>query len=98
MPTSRVTRKGQVTIPADIRRSFGIREGDHVQIIAEDDRVVLRRVAPWTELAGSIRERAHLLPTDEAETDAIVEETWTDTPGTAAESATPVKHEVTDPT
>jgi AbrB family looped-hinge helix DNA binding protein len=77
MPTSKVTRKGQVTIPQDIRETLGIREGDTVQIVLENDRVTLRRVVPWAELAGSLRHLAHLVPDDEAELKELIEAAWT---------------------
>ncbi len=77
MPTSKVTRKGQVTIPQDIRETLGIREGDSVQIVLENDRVMLRRVAPWAELAGSLRHLAHLVPDNEAELKELIEVAWT---------------------
>ena len=39
----RVSTRGQVTIPLEIRKQLGIQLGDAVRITAEDDRVVLRR-------------------------------------------------------
>lgn len=77
MPTSKVTRKGQVTIPQEIRVTLGIREGDTVQIVLENDRVMLRRIVPWAELAGSLGHLAHLVPDDEAELAELIEATWT---------------------
>jgi AbrB family looped-hinge helix DNA binding protein len=42
MPTySKVTRNGQITLPATIRRSMGIEEGDLIEIEIIDDRAVL---------------------------------------------------------
>jgi len=38
-----VTRKGQVTIPADIRHTLGIKEGDKVAFVLERDQVKLTR-------------------------------------------------------
>jgi len=38
---SKVTRHGQVTLPASIRRRLGIQEGDLVEVIVEDDKAVL---------------------------------------------------------
>ncbi|OGO17985.1 MAG: hypothetical protein A2Z15_00485 [Chloroflexi bacterium RBG_16_50_11] len=38
---SKVTRHGQVTLPASIRRKLGIEEGDIVEIMVEDERAVL---------------------------------------------------------
>jgi len=42
MPTLvKVTRSGQITIPAAIRQSLNIQEGDYVEVSLADDRVVL---------------------------------------------------------
>ena len=38
-PPTIVTRKGQVTIPAAIRKSLGLREGDKVAFTLEEGRV-----------------------------------------------------------
>lgn len=38
---SKVTRHGQVTLPASIRRKLGIEEGDIIEVIVEDDKAVL---------------------------------------------------------
>lgn len=35
-----VTRKGQITIPAEVRRAMGINRGDRIAIIVENDRQV----------------------------------------------------------
>ena len=41
MPMSKVTRHGQVTLPASVRKQLGIEEGDLVEIEVEDERAVL---------------------------------------------------------
>jgi len=42
MPSySKVTRHGQVTLPASVRRELGVEEGDLVEIEVIDDRAVL---------------------------------------------------------
>lgn len=41
MTWSKVTRHGQITIPAALRRQVGIEEGDLVELRAEDDHLVL---------------------------------------------------------
>lgn len=47
---SRVTSKGQVTIPVEVRRAIGIRPGDAVDFVREGERFVVRRIAdPATE-------------------------------------------------
>ena len=38
---STITQKGQVTIPAEIRRALGIKKGDRVAFVIEGDRVWL---------------------------------------------------------
>jgi AbrB family looped-hinge helix DNA binding protein len=45
-----ITRKGQVTIPVEIRRSLGLKEGDRVQFIQDEGRIML-------EPLGSVVER-----------------------------------------
>jgi AbrB family looped-hinge helix DNA binding protein len=41
MPTTKVTRHGQITLPASVREQLGIEEGDIVEIDVEDERAVL---------------------------------------------------------
>lgn len=37
----RITRSGQITIPAAIRHALNLREGDYVEVSLVDDKVVL---------------------------------------------------------
>ena len=41
--TTTVTRKGQVTVPVEIRRKLGIKKGDRVTFIVEDDGIRFKR-------------------------------------------------------
>jgi antitoxin PrlF len=51
-----VTRKGQVTIPVDIRRALGIKEGDKVAFVVEDNQVKLTRKGSVVEqTAGALK-------------------------------------------
>jgi antitoxin PrlF len=51
-----VTRKGQVTIPADIRRALGIKEGDKVAFVLENDQVKLtRKGSVVQQTAGALK-------------------------------------------
>ena|ERR687895_521611 len=51
-----VTRKGQVTIPVDIRRALGIKEGDKVAFVVEDNQVKLTRKGSVVEqTAGALQ-------------------------------------------
>ncbi len=38
---SKVTRHGQVTLPASIRKKLGINEGDLVELVIEEDKAIL---------------------------------------------------------
>jgi AbrB family looped-hinge helix DNA binding protein len=46
--TSTLTRKGQVTIPAEIRRALALKQGDKVAFELEGDQV---RIAPQGSIA-----------------------------------------------
>jgi AbrB family looped-hinge helix DNA binding protein len=65
----KVTRKGQVTIPADIRRALGIKEGDKVAFVVEDNQVKLTRKGSVVEqTAGLMRhDLSKLTPQEEHE-------------------------------
>lgn len=41
MEIAKVTSKGQITIPVDIRKKLGIREGDKVLFVEEKDKIVI---------------------------------------------------------
>jgi antitoxin PrlF len=73
-----VTRKGQVTIPADIRRALGIKEGDKVAFVVEDNQVKLARKGSVVEqTAGALQSDIPALPPNaerEATEQAIAEE------------------------
>jgi AbrB family looped-hinge helix DNA binding protein len=42
----RVKRKGQVTIPQELRAKFGIEEGAILEASSEDDKIVLKPLPP----------------------------------------------------
>jgi AbrB family looped-hinge helix DNA binding protein len=47
-----VTRKGQITVPAEVRRALGLREGDRLAVILSDEErpeAILRPVASVAE-------------------------------------------------
>ena len=55
MSTSTITRKGQVTIPKEIRESLGIQEGDRVFFVQRGDEVVLKVLqGTILDLKGSV--------------------------------------------
>lgn len=66
---SRVSEKGQVTIPKRLRDQLGIRAGDELDFEAEHGRIVVQKVAERDaidQLYGSLK-----LP---APTDVLIEE------------------------
>ena len=48
-----VTRKGQITIPIELRRKFGIEEGSKVEVVEEEGNIVVRKLQSIFDLAGS---------------------------------------------
>ena len=54
MESSSVTSKGQVTIPAAVRRKLGIQPGDRIGFIEEADRVVIERCENRVEAAFGV--------------------------------------------
>ena len=48
-----VTRKGQVTIPVELRRKFHIEENSRVEFIEKNGEIVLRKCHSFFDLAGS---------------------------------------------
>lgn len=44
MPVTKVTRNYQITLPAEIRKALGIKEGELLDVELEGDRIVIRRL------------------------------------------------------
>ena len=59
-----VTRRGQTTIPAPIRKKLGIKEGTRLRVETEGDRVIFVKLPSLFDLAGTSklsREQAFML-------------------------------------
>ena len=53
---TRMTRKGQITVPAEVRRALGLRQGDKVAISVDAELAYLRPVRSVTEMTfGSLQ-------------------------------------------
>jgi len=50
----KVTRRGQTTIPVEIRRRYRIREGSRLLVEARDDEIVMKPVPNLEDLAGCL--------------------------------------------
>lgn len=48
-----VTRRGQTTIPTEIRQKLGIHEGSRLRVDADGERVVFTKVPSVFDLAGT---------------------------------------------
>jgi AbrB family looped-hinge helix DNA binding protein len=61
--TTRLSSKGQVVIPEEIRNDLGLREGDQFVVIGEGDAVILKAITPprieeFNKLLGQVRSAA----------------------------------------
>ena len=45
MELAKITTRGQITIPAEIRKKLGVRDGDKVIFLEENGRVVIENAA-----------------------------------------------------
>jgi len=48
-----VTRKGQVTIPVNLRRKFHLEEKSRVQIFEKNGEIVIKKCPSFYDLAGT---------------------------------------------
>ena len=48
-----VTRRGQTTIPTDIRKKLGIKEGSRLKVETQNNKVVFTKVPSLFDLAGT---------------------------------------------
>ncbi len=51
---ARITSKGQVTIPKDVRDALGLHEGDELLFRVERSRAVIAKTPDFLDLAGSV--------------------------------------------
>ncbi len=61
-----VTQKGQVTIPVEIRRALGLKEGDFVAFVMKNDQALLMRTGSVVERTAGILKRGEPPLTAEA--------------------------------
>ena len=66
MQESKVTAKGQTTLPRDVRIALGVAAGDTVRYIVEGGRVRILKARHVSELAGMLhRPGQRAVPVDE---------------------------------
>ena len=76
---STVSSKGQLTIPAEVRQTLGLRQGDKVSFTIQNGQALLRRTGSVVEAtAGALKSTAPAKSTEElraAAAEAIAERT-----------------------
>ena len=62
MPNAKITSKGQITIPAEVREALGLKKGDMLAFEVQADYVTVRR---RPSLAEVLQEHEDLMPTSQ---------------------------------
>jgi len=76
---TKMTRKGQVTIPAEIRSALDLHEGDQFIVRQEDHRVVLERASDRLRSAkGALAKYAMAVPPSPEDEQAAIEQAVVD--------------------
>lgn len=74
---STVRRKGQITIPAEVRKNLALEAGDKVAFVVEDGKVGLEPAGSWVaRTAGIFRGRGPVLTAEELRD--VAEQAWAD--------------------
>ncbi len=45
-PSSTISSKGQITVPLEVRHRLGLKEGDRVEFVVDNDRTIIRPARP----------------------------------------------------
>ena len=73
MQESKVTAKGQTTLPRDVRAALGLETGDTVRYIVENGRVQMLKARHVRELAGMLHRPGQRTVSLEEMNEAIAE-------------------------
>jgi AbrB family looped-hinge helix DNA binding protein len=74
MPDAKITSKGQVTIPAEVREALGLKKGDMLAFEVQAEYVVVRRRLTAAEVAAHLdAEGPWRLPGGMTEDEAVAE-------------------------
>jgi AbrB family looped-hinge helix DNA binding protein len=63
MEVAVVTSKGQIVIPAKIRKKFGIKNGSRIALIEKDEKIIMQPLDKeyFNNLAGILDEKGKML-------------------------------------
>jgi AbrB family looped-hinge helix DNA binding protein len=74
--TTKLSSKGQVVIPANIRKAASLKKGETILAIAVDDTIVLKKIADKTfqETLKPVWKKVRQLGLSEENIDALIQE------------------------
>jgi AbrB family looped-hinge helix DNA binding protein len=74
--TTKVSSKGQVVIPANVRRAASLRKGERILAIAVDDTVVLKKIVDksFEEAMKPVWKKVRQMGLSGEDIDALIEE------------------------
>ncbi len=77
--TTRLSSKGQVVIPGDIRKKLNLKEGTRFIVLGEKDAVILKKIAPpsmkeFDRLLEKARKAAKEVGLEPSDVDALIQE------------------------
>ena len=55
MNKTKITRKGQVTIPKEIRGKLSLKESDILSVSEKNNMIIMQKLTPFLELKGSVK-------------------------------------------
>ena len=55
MNKTKITRKGQVTIPKEIREKLSLKESDILRVSEKNNMIIMEKMTPFLELKGSVK-------------------------------------------
>ena len=75
---TKMTRKGQVTVPAEIRRKMNLQIGDRVSFVSDGDTVQIEPASSWVERTKGIFHRPGMPVLSDKELKEATQQAWTD--------------------
>jgi len=77
--TTKMSSKGQIVIPEEIRKKLGLRTGTRFMVLGEKDVVILKNITPpsideFTDLIKNARQQAKQAELRKSEIDNVVSE------------------------
>jgi len=79
LATTKMSSKGQVVIPEEIRKRLGLKAGAQFVVVAENDTVIMKAISPpsmdeFDTLVAEARKQAKKAGLKKADIDAIISE------------------------